>query len=120
MSDRRFPASVFRVGSEPDVRFTLANERTFLAWVRTALALIATGVALEILGLDIHAGLRLAGSLLLVLTGAATPAFAWFGWMRAERALRSQEPLPSSPLGPFLACVLTGAGILVFLGIVLA
>ena len=23
---------------EPDARFTLANERTFLAWVRTALA----------------------------------------------------------------------------------
>jgi uncharacterized membrane protein YidH (DUF202 family) len=30
---------------EPDVRFTYANERTFLVWNRTALPLIATGVA---------------------------------------------------------------------------
>jgi hypothetical protein len=30
---------------EPDYRFTFANERTFLAWIRTALALIAGGVA---------------------------------------------------------------------------
>ena len=30
-------------GEEPDYRFTLANERTFLAWVRTALGLLAGG-----------------------------------------------------------------------------
>jgi hypothetical protein len=28
-------------GTDPDPRFTLANERTFLAWVRTALAVVA-------------------------------------------------------------------------------
>lgn len=31
---------------EPDYRFTLANERTFLAWQRTALGLLAAAVAL--------------------------------------------------------------------------
>ena len=30
---------------EPDYRFTLANERTFLAWERTALGLLAAAVA---------------------------------------------------------------------------
>ena len=34
----------YEEGEEPDYRFTLANERTFLAWLRTALALIAGGV----------------------------------------------------------------------------
>ncbi|HBH59897.1 MAG TPA: hypothetical protein DDY41_17580, partial [Arthrobacter bacterium] len=34
-------------GTEPDPRFTLANERTFLAWIRTALALLAGGIAIE-------------------------------------------------------------------------
>ena len=47
--DRRVPRRVYGVGDEPDVRFSLANERTFLAWVRTSLALLAAGVALEAL-----------------------------------------------------------------------
>ena len=69
----RFPQSVYRHGSEPDVRFTLANERTFLAWIRTALALIAGGVALEVLGLALHPGRRLAASLVLIVMGMITP-----------------------------------------------
>ncbi len=34
------------VADPPDLRFVLANERTFLAWTRTALALIGAGLAL--------------------------------------------------------------------------
>lgn len=30
-----------REGRDPDYRFSLANERTFLAWIRTALALLS-------------------------------------------------------------------------------
>ena len=42
---RLLPEDPRRVGRDPDYRFTLANERTFLAWIRTALALSAGGLA---------------------------------------------------------------------------
>lgn len=115
--DRRFPSSVYRRGTEPDARFTLANERTFLAWIRTALAFLAGGVALELLGLDLVPSLRLAASLVLVCAGLVVPAAAWIGWMRAERAMREQRPLPSSPAGILLGAAVVVAGILVILAI---
>lgn len=116
---RRFPHSVFGVGTEPDVRFTLANERTFLAWTRTALALIAAGVALEVLGLDLHPTLRLSASLVLIVTGMLTPLASWSDWMRAERSMRHGRPLPHSPLGAALAIAVTVAGALVLLSVLL-
>lgn len=113
----RYPRSVYGAGSEPDVRFTMANERTYLAWVRTSLALLAAGTALELLGLDLHPGYRLAASLLLIATGIVVPILAFVGWMRSERALRHDEPLPASPLGIVLAVAVVGAGILVLAGV---
>ena len=117
--DRRFPRAVYGYGSEPDARFTLANERTFLAWIRTALALMAGAVALEVLALDLQPGLRLAASLVLLGTGILTPALAWRDWIRTERAMREAQPLPSSLLGPLLAVAVTIAGLLVVTAILL-
>lgn len=108
---------MFRLGTEPDARFTLANERTLLAWIRTSLALTAAGVALELLGLDLHAGLRLAASLVLIGAGTISPALAWWGWMRTERALRRGHPLPTSPLGAVIGGAVTLAGCLIVLAI---
>lgn len=115
--DRRFPARVFAQGEEPDVRFTLANERTFLAWIRTSLALLAGGVALELLGLDLEPGLRLAASLVLIATGIGAAVVAWWGWARTEAALRRASPLPSSPAGLLLAVCVGAAAVLVVLAI---
>lgn len=115
--DRRFPRSVFGQGSEPDVRFSLANERTFLAWTRTALALIAGGVALEALALDMYAPLRLAASLVLIITGIVLPIIAWVEWSRVERAMRLGRPLPQPPTGIVLAVAVVASGVLVLLAV---
>ena len=112
---RRFPASLFARGQEPDPRFTLANERTFLSWIGAALALIATGVALEALGLGLTAGPRIAASVLLIAAGIATPVQAWLGWYRTEQALRENRPLPAPFLAAPLAAVVVAAGVLVAL-----
>ena len=117
--DRRFPRSVYSRGNEPDARFTLANERTFLAWISAGLALISVGVALESLALSLQPGLRLAASVLLVVAGIVCPVHAWFGWARVETALREQRPLPSNPLTVVLAVVLGLVGVLVMLSMLL-
>ncbi|HEX4444751.1 MAG TPA: DUF202 domain-containing protein [Galbitalea sp.] len=119
MTDRRFPASVYRTGTEPDPRFTLANERTFLAWIRTALAFIAGGVALEALVPGLQPDFRLAASIVLVVTGIGTPIQAWLGWLISERALREGRPLPSPVLALPLGIAVVVVGILVGLGFLL-
>jgi putative membrane protein len=89
------------VGTEPDPRFTLANERTFLAWLRTSLALMAGGVGFAALGPHDH-GLQLAVAIALLLTGIACSLSALQHWIACERALRTSQPLPS----PWMAAVL--------------
>src|ERR1044071_8805907 len=83
-------------GTEPDPRFTFANERTFLAWSRTALALIVAGLGIVQLlppfpGVPV--GRHLLGIPLIVL-GAVLAAVAYGEWMRNQRALRHGQPLP--------------------------
>ena len=117
MTDRRFPKSVYQRGSEPDPRFTLANERTFLAWISTALALTSVGVGLESFALNLQAGFRLAASVILILGGVACALQAWFGWARSEAALREHRPLPPAPLTPLLPTILVIAGVLILLGL---
>jgi len=86
-------------GADPDYRFSLANERTFLAWIRTALAFIAAAVALEQLvpSFSVH-GVRTALSILLAVFGLVAGVGAYRHWARSERAMRLGAPLPHSPL----------------------
>ena len=115
----RFPPWVYAVGSEPDARFSLANERTFLSWIRTGLALSAAGVALEALDLPIACGLRLASALILVCLGVATPVLAWLRWAALERGMRLSRPLPSPLLGPVLTAGTAVASALVLIGLII-
>ncbi|ABK72165.1 YidH family protein [Mycolicibacterium smegmatis] len=115
----RFPRSVYDTGSDPDPRFTLANERTLLAWLRTSLALLAAGVALETLGLPLQPTLRLVASVALVVLAIALPPVAWLSWAATERAMRRGEPLPSSVLAPGLTVALPVIGLVILAGLLL-
>jgi putative membrane protein len=107
------------VGHDPDYRFSLANERTFLAWIRTALALIAGGVALANLVPDLTPELLRDGlAVLLVVLAVVLAIRSHARWDRAERAIRTDQPLEvGGGLVRLLAAGTTvvGAGVLVLL-----
>ena len=96
-------------GQEPDYRFSLANERTFLAWIRTALALLAGAAALHVFELDISASVARVVSAGLALAGLLCAVNGWWGWLRSERALRTARPLPSNLGGAVLTVVVVVA-----------
>ncbi|WP_173124391.1 YidH family protein [Kibdelosporangium persicum] len=107
----RWPKSVYEVGDEPDPRFTLANERTFLAWLRTSIALMAAGVGFAALGPAGNA-LDLAVAVALLATGIACSLSALQHWIACERAMRLGEPLPSPWMAAILGIGLAITGVL--------
>jgi inner membrane protein YidH len=107
------------VGSTPDYRFSLANERTFLAWIRTALALIAGGLAAAQFLPVLH--LREIIAIALLVLGALVALRAVDHWARTERAMRMGEDLPGSKFPAILAIVVAvGAVLLIALVLVRA
>lgn len=110
----RWPAWVYTEGEEPDYRFSLANERTFLAWLRTTLALVAAGVAVGVLDLGVSDTFARGLSAMLLALGVLCPALACLRWAQAERAMRRNEPLPSlgAAAGVITAVVLVAAAVL--------
>lgn len=105
-ADERTPLArtFFPDGEEPDPRFTLANERTFLAWTRTSLAFLAGGIALEAFPIDnISDSLRTALSVFIIAVGMLIAAGAALRWIRVERAMRHNRPLPVPAIVPMLS-----------------
>ncbi|MFK0048294.1 YidH family protein [Streptomyces sp. NPDC090741] len=90
------PQRVRDEGETPDYRFSLANERTFLAWIRTALALVGGGFAVDQFLPDLRWGVRVGMSIALLAVGAACALRAVNHWVRCERAMRRGEDLPVS------------------------
>ncbi len=101
LTERYVPRNPTRVGSEPDYRFTMANERTFLAWIRTALALSAAGLGIVNLLADLR-GSQVLGMGMMVLS-FLTAASAFRRWALNERAMRLSQPLPPSRLPRLMA-----------------
>ena len=110
-----------RRDAEPDYRFTLANERTFLAWIRTALGLLAGGVAVgQVVPPFGVPGATAALSLMCLGLAAVLAATSYPRWRAVQRAMRAGRPLPSSRAVLVLAVgvlvVTLTAAVLVVLG----
>ena len=85
-------------GTEPDPRYTFANERTFLAWSRTALALVVAGLGVVQL-LPPFPGVPWGRHVLgvpLIVFGAVVAVTAYREWTTSQRAMRHEQPLPRS------------------------
>lgn len=95
-------------GKEPDVRFSYANERTFLAWIRTSLGLVTAGLAITQLlpPFDFPGGRRLIG-LPLIALGVVIAVFSFQNWQANERAMRAGRELPRSMLPRVAAIVVS-------------
>lgn len=109
----RWPSRLYSTGTEPDPRFTLANERTFLAWIRTSLALMAGGVGVAALntGPAAQSPLRTSLAILLLVFGVLCSALAFERWITVERALRTGNPLPAPRLAPVIGYGLVVIGV---------
>jgi putative membrane protein len=114
------PARVQQEGTTPDYRFSLANERTFLAWIRTSLALIGGGFAVDQFLTDrlthwVRAGLALA----LLAGGVACALRAVNHWVRCERAMRRGTNLPVSRFPAVLAALIAVIAVVMVAGVLL-
>lgn len=108
-----------QVGSPPDYRFSLANERTFLAWIRTSLALVGGGLAVAAFVPPLRwPHIREGVAVALLLVGALIAVRAVDHWARSERAMRLGQPLPTSRF-PALLSLILGTGSIVLLALLL-
>jgi putative membrane protein len=96
---------------EPDYRFTLANERTFLAWQRTALGLLAAAVAVAQFLPDLAwPGVRHALGGVIGLVAMLTAGAGLHRWYQVDHAMRRDRPLPrpSTPVYLTVGLILVG------------
>jgi putative membrane protein len=109
---------------EPDYRFTLANERTFLAWIRSSLSLLAAGIAVvQLVPAFPLPGLRTGTGGLLVVLAVLCAANGVLRWQRVERAMRRDRALPPQRAPWVLAIglvvlALVGLGLVIVKGVV--
>ncbi len=104
--------------SEPDYRFTLANERTFLAWIRTSLSLLAGGVAVHTLVATFRIpGLRRAIAVTCVALAVPVAMGAYQHWRQVQTAMRQGAPLPRSRVMPLLAVGISAVAIMAVIAV---
>ena len=103
-----------QVNDEPDYRFTLANERTFLAWQRTALGLLAATVALlELVPGSAVQGMQYILSAVLGILAIVSTGAGLLRWRQVDRAIRCKKRLPHNRTPALLASGLAVLGLVV-------
>ncbi|MEU7767708.1 DUF202 domain-containing protein [Nocardia sp. NPDC049190] len=103
-----------------DYRFTLANERTFLAWMRTSLGLLAGGVAVHTLVQPFRmAGFRRAIALSCVMLAMVVAVGAYTHWRKVGVAMRRGSPLPDTVLVPILSAGIAAVSLLACVAVLL-
>src|SRR5258705_1214214 len=109
------------LGTTPDYRFSLANERTFLAWIRTGLALVGGGLAVAAFIPPLRWPFVREGIAVgLLLLGAAVALRAVDHWARCERAMRLGQPLPRSRFPAILALVIGAGAVALLIGVLVS
>jgi putative membrane protein len=105
----------------PDYRFSLANERTFLAWIRTSMAVLAGAIAIDQLTPMIAAPpVRIALCLALAVIGAFLGVEAYRRWALQEQAMRTKQELPHAWLLIFVTGIIAAAAVVFAILIVVA
>ncbi len=90
-------------GEEPDPRWTLANERTLLAYERTALGLLVAGLAVAGSRAVAEAPLWFSAiGLPLILLAAAVGLEGRRRFVSAQRAMRTGQSLGAPAVAAFL------------------
>ncbi len=109
----RVPRAVYDHGSEPDPLYTLANERTYLSWLRLAVTLLASAVAIDRLFLERPWFGSEVLALVLVAFALGACVIGVRRWCSTELALRVRRPLPGfgAPLLGAVAVALVGGGV---------
>ena len=105
---------ISRLGEAPDYRFSLANEQTFLAWIRTALGFLAAGVGLDQLAPDFATPvIRELLALLLCLFAGGLAIYGYLRWLSNEKAMRLKEDLPYTHSLLIISVILTIVAVIV-------
>ncbi|MEU3499566.1 DUF202 domain-containing protein [Streptomyces hundungensis] len=112
------PQRIGEEGETPDYRFSLANERTFLAWIRTSLALVGGGFAVDQFLPDLRWGVRVALALALLAAGVLCALRAVNHWVRCERAMRRGEDLPVSRFPTLLSLAVAVVAVVMVVAVV--
>jgi putative membrane protein len=101
-----------------DPRYSLANERTFLAWVRTSLGLLVAAAALMAVDLPWPANAVRTLAVVLALAAGGSALASWARWRQVETALNAGQAAPP-PRGHILLAGTVGLASAIVVALIL-